>query len=386
MRTRIGRSSAAAAAWAALAFLAGLAGGQSTQPAPTAQPAPTTQPAPATQPAGGPQSIDEEYRRRTAALDPADIEGHLALAAWARGKRRFDLVSVLCKYVLSLRPDHVNARLLLAEAAQALNPASAPAGAAPRRPRERLSAPQMLSDRDINRLKFYELRIDGPPEPMQVRFLRRQGDATVEELVRQDILRKGEPLDAGWSAVLERGRNDEKLRLTVRETGAKYADRIDIRSNPKVFEDFRRHVLPLVNRGCARGGCHTGPDAEAFRLPSGARQSDRYLFTTFLLLAEGDPPGGPLINRSIPEESTLLTYMLPASETRRPHPPLPAGRMSPAIRSRAERNYQLVLDWISSLRVPRPTYELDYVYPPWLSRGPRAGELMIGEDEPEPEP
>ncbi|NUQ49623.1 MAG: hypothetical protein HUU27_06855, partial [Phycisphaerae bacterium] len=268
---------------------------------------------------------------------------------------------------------------------QALNPAAA-AGETPRRPRERLSAPQMLSDRDINRLKFYELRLDGPPEPMQVRFLRRQGEPPVEELVRQDILRQGEPLDANWTNVLERGRNEEKLRLIARETGAKYADRIDIRSNPKVFEDFRRHVLPLVNRGCARGGCHTGPDAEAFRLPSGARQSDRFLFTTFLLLAEADPPGGPLINRSIPEESTLLTYMLPASETRRPHPPLPAGRMSPAIRSRAERDYQLVLDWISSLRGPSPAYELDYVYPPWLSRRPRAGELMLGEDETEPEP
>jgi hypothetical protein len=350
---------------------------------PSALPAMWLAPAAISPPGAANQSIDDEFRQRAGLLDPNDMEAHVSLAMWARERGRYDLVSVLCKFVLSRMPEHANAKLLLDEATEALSdPASTqPASRPARRMRENLVAPQMLSDRDINRLKLYELRLDGPPEALQVRFLRRQGESSIEDLARQDILARGEPLDENWSHTLYRGRPEEKLRLIVRESGLKYAERIDVRNHPEVFVEFRRRVLPLLARGCARGGCHTGPDAEGFRLPNGSRQSDRYLYTAFLLLAEAEPPSGPLVNRSLPEESTLLTFMLPANQTLRPHPAT-RSRINPVIHSRNHPNYQVVLDWINSLSVPKPAYELEYIYPNWLQRATATAETLDDAQQP----
>lgn len=256
---------------------------------------------------------------------------------------------------------------------------SAPAAASA--PGQRLPPPPLLSARDINRLKLYELRLDGPPEPLQVRFLRKQGQTSIEDLIRRDIENQSEPLHDDWPAILQRGRPDEKLRLIVRETGVRYAERIEIRNHPDVINTFRRQVLPLIERGCGR--CHAGPNAESFRFPAGSRQSQAYVYTLLLLLAEGETRHGPLINRSLPERSALLTYMLPPGETSRAHPPLVRDKLLPPIRSRTDPNYQAILDWIAALRVPKPQYDLDYAYPDWLQRVALPAEPL---PDPEPDP
>lgn len=220
-----------------------------------------------------------------------------------------------------------------------------------------------LSDADIQRLRLGELRLDGPAEVVRVRFLRkaRQRDLPLEVL---DVLRRRADFRAAWEDVLTRGLPHEKLQLIIRLTGTEHAERIAVDSDPAVFDAFRRRVLPLVNRGCARSGCHGGKGAREFRFPVGSSSSDTYAYTAFVLLDQMQTAYGPLVNRANPEESVLLTYMLPPETTDRGHPPVGRGpAFKPVVRGRDDRLYAAVLDWIDQLAVPRPDYGLAYENP-----------------------
>lgn len=226
-----------------------------------------------------------------------------------------------------------------------------------------------LSDEDIQRLKLRELRLDGPAEPVRVRFNRkgRQRDLPAEIL---EQLRRRADYRLEWEDVLGRGQPQEKLQLIVRLTGIEHADRIVIESDPGVFEDFRRRVLPMVSKGCARSGCHGGTNARLFRFPLGSVSSETYAYTSFVLLDELRTRHGPLLDRTNPEDSVLLDYLMPQERNPRAHPPVGRGPSFKAvIRDRDDRLYSTVLDWINELAVPHPDYGLEY-------RNPYAGRLM----------
>ena len=220
-----------------------------------------------------------------------------------------------------------------------------------------------LTDEDIQRLKLGELRLDGPAEPVRVRFLRKgkQRDLATEVL---ETLRRRSDFKPEWEEVLTRGQPYEKLQLILSLTGLEHADRVVIDNDPAVFATFRRRVLPLVNKGCARSGCHSGKGGRDFRFPLGSPTSDTYAYTTFVLLDELETEHGPLIDRVNPEESELLYYMMRPEDSDRGHPPVKRGPgFKAVIRDRDDRQFNAVLDWINSLRVPRPEYGLKYKNP-----------------------
>jgi len=217
-----------------------------------------------------------------------------------------------------------------------------------------------ISKRDIQRLKLHELRRDDPPELVRVQFDRRgrQRDLALEVL---EELRKRTDFDPRWEQVLTRGQPHEKLQLIIRETGTRYADRIEILSDPEVFLIYRQRVLPLINNSCARSGCHAGTTARAFRLPIGSKTGDSYAYTTFAVLDAMQGSQGLLIDREKPEDSLLLSYLLPPERNPRPHPPVGRGPSFRAvIWGREDPQYEIVLDWIKRLARPRPEYELEY--------------------------
>lgn len=321
------------------------------------------------------QTVQGHYMRRFWALQPDDVGGHFELAQWLVERRFFDQGRKQCTYVLELDPNHEQARLLLEKIAQQSpttqdappfdqdvgepgEPTSAPAtGSGP-------EPPPLLSDRDILRLKLSELRLDGPPERLNLRFLRSRSERDLVDIVRQEM-RQAPDYDPDWDQTLEKGRPYEKLPVILKATGLKYADRIELRSHPEVFMTYRRRVLPMVQRGCVRAGCHGGPDARAFRFPEGAQASDGFVYTSFALLDEMQTAGGPMIDRALPEESALIRYLLPAEEGQPSHPPVEQGRVLPVLRSTRDPRYQTLVQWISSLRSPHPDYELEYVFPEW---------------------
>lgn len=264
-------------------------------------------------------------------------------------------------------------------------PVTAPAGdgeaadapTAPGDEDEELSPAPFLSERDMNRLKLGELTLDGPAEKVRPRFLR---GPRQEELPREvlEVLRKRPDFDPRWETTLLRGQPDEKLQLIVRQTGMEHADRMDVRGDPRAYEMFERNVLKLVDKSCARSGCHAGTGARVFRFPIGSARNDKYVYTSFILLDQMETQYGPLIDRMNPEASTLVFYMLPRENNPRPHPQTEKGPAFRAVlRDHNDANYRAVVDWINYLLVPRPDYGLEYENPyrgPFKRLTPRASD------------
>lgn len=269
----------------------------------------------------------------------------------------------------------------------------------------------VVSAQDIMKLKLMELRLDGPAEKLNVRFINRPKQRDLVEEVLAEV-NKREDADPAWSRTLRDGDASEKLQAIVQATGVRHADRIEIVGDPEVFREFRKRVLPQIARDCARSGCHNGPNSQAFRFPTHSPQSDAYAYTVFVLLDEMRTAEGTLIDRGDPENSPLLQYMLPAKANkkqpgrdhdraaevenddhrRKPgrdqpappgaeppqsapaerdkppsaagHPPLPKGRRMPAmLTGTKDPNYAVIVDWIASLRLPHPDYHLQYQVP-----------------------
>ena len=236
--------------------------------------------------------------------------------------------------------------------------------------------PPPLSPDDVLRLKLSELALDGPPERLNLRFLRSRSERDLVDLVRQEM-RQAPDYDPDWDQTLEKCRPFEKLPIILKATGLKYADRIELRSHPEVFTTYRRRVLPMVMRSCVRAGCHGAPNAHTFRFPEGSQTSDGFVYTSFVLLDEMQTAAGPMIDRALPEDSALIRYMLPAEEGQPSHPPVERGRVMPVLRSTRDPRYQMLVEWISSLRSPHPDYQLEYVFPEWLkgsSQPPAVGD------------
>lgn len=227
----------------------------------------------------------------------------------------------------------------------------------------RLAPAPVVSRRDIQLLRMQELPLEGPAEAVRLRFEKKRHTPDLPDVVL-DELRKRPDYDARWADVLLHGEPYEQLQLILRLTGTQYADRITILDDPEVFARFRRQVLPLVNKGCARVGCHTGAAAQVFRFPAAPKTSDAYAYTCFVLLDQMRTSQGPLIDRDNPELSLLLHFLLPPSATERPHPPMASGPpFKEVVRGPEDAQYQAVLEWIRYLLVPHTDYGLEYKNP-----------------------
>lgn len=335
-------------------------------------------------------SVESDYMRRFYAIEPDDADGHFKLCKWLVDQRRPDLARQQCEYVLTLAPGHAGAAALLRvvngeEAAGAATrpvatqpAAKHPAGDAQAPARAKgVATPAPLSKHDIRNLKLSEMKLDGPAERVVVRFVKERGERDVIELVREEMI-DADDFDPDWERTIDRGQLHEKLQIVLKATGLKYADRIDLRSSPAVFTTYRRRVLPLVNRGCIRSGCHGGGAARVFRFPDGSRTGDEYVYTSFAILDRLTTPIGPMLDRGRPEQSALPRYMLPAEAGRELHPPVAGRKISAILRGTRDPRYKSIIEWIDSLRTPHPDYQLEYEWPKWLA--PDADAREPGDD------
>lgn len=326
------------------------------------------------------ESPQAAYMRKVAALAPGDVEGHYQVAEWASEHRYWDIVVKQCTYVLGLDPKHTKAKLLLEDArrkqAEASGGGARPGAEAPREeeappaPGEREPLP-LLSARDVQRLKLGELATEGGGEDVRVRFSARRGQPDVlKQFVKEMAGRDG--YGESWQRAFGRLKPHEQLRemVSAARSGVdarfeldRYADQIEILDDPAAFANFRKKVMPIVVQGCGRSGCHNATAASEFRLPGGSRSSEPFAYTLFAIMDATPTAYGPLINRERPESSVLLSYMLPLDGNNKPHPEPKRGKFIPAIPGVRARNYEVVVDWINSLRSPRPDYALEYQFP-----------------------
>lgn len=171
----------------------------------------------------------------------------------------------------------------------------------------------------------------------------------------------------------------QKLHWIARYRGAKYADRVEIRSDPEVFVNFKKHVLPVVLRSCATSGCHGyGTSREPFVLFNDPKRSVATTYADFVALATKEHEGNAVLDRAHPENSLLLTYLLPEADVKPElrHPGNVA--VKPAFRTRKAIGYRRIRDWVASLKHPAEDYGVD------LSNG-TAEESLPAKEEFKPE-
>ncbi len=242
-----------------------------------------------------------------------------------------------------------------------------------------------LTPEEINRIRFMELRgmrLDtSRPDRVKVKIPKQTLDDYLAERAADPLFR------SATEAEIERQRRSfrkltaaQKLHWIAQNTGTQYADRVEIMSDPEVFVTFKKNLLPVILRSCAKQpGCHsadTEDDSLSFRLFSDLQKTAPTTYANFIMLNDIQVDGRPLIDRARPEDSLLLTYMLPAKGVRTElrHP----GKIEspPSFKTRKAAALRRIERWIFSLKYPAEDYGVRLV--------PRPEDLEPDNEEPPP--
>jgi hypothetical protein len=152
----------------------------------------------------------------------------------------------------------------------------------------------------------------------------------------------------------------QKVHWIARYSQTKFADEIEIKSDPEVFVTFKKQVLPMIVRTCAKqSGCHasTGEDESIqFRLFEGTKRPARRLYANFLMMNDTHVEDLPMIDRSRPTDSLLLTYLLPADVTKSASRHPGKDTFKPPFKSRKAPGFRRIEQWIRSLKHPAEDY------------------------------
>lgn len=337
-----------------------------------------------------PEDLRREYQQRYNQVAPGDVQAHYDLAVWLNEQKAYALLLRQARHVLSLDPDHENARLLYGIAVDALKQQTARTQPAAGEAARDNNDGEFLTPLQIQRLKWAEfldpplvrsrgLNLPGardrepvPAEFLQVRFDRK---------VRTEFLdlMSGHPdFDSrdDRTAFLELPPT-RQVQLIRQHTGDRFQKRIRIVNDPLVFQRFEQRVLPIVTDGCGSMMCHGGPEAEGWRLRTSRSRTDLNLYTNWLILNRARRGNQRLVNRAKPLDSLVLQYGLPLNQSTYQHPDdipvaFPQGRQDP--------RYRRILAWIEMLEVPEPRTDVSLPgYPP--PPAPRFG----GDGQPQPD-
>ncbi len=225
--------------------------------------------------------------------------------------------------------------------------------------------PRKLTDQEINRLRFMELRamrglrgvdrvtVKVPSDTVDEFLLEMTGHRDFRgDQARKNFLRQTPP---------------QKLHTIAHYRGAEFADKVRILTDPEIFLEFRRHVMPQVIRGCATSGCHvsTNGSAYGFKLFHDPKRTPGTTYANFLILNEFMMDGRRMIDRNDPEKSLLATMMLPDSQVQSEFRHPGDEDIRPLFQSPRHPRYRRILDWIGSLKIPQEDYGV-HLLPPRL--------------------
>jgi len=154
-------------------------------------------------------------------------------------------------------------------------------------PHAGLSGLRKLTNEEISRLRFLELRgMRVGPDERPDRVIVKISSQVVEDFLTD---MEGNPNYRGDQTRREFHKltPPQKLHQIAYWKGAKYADRVQILSDPEVFVSFKKNVLPAVIRGCGQAACHsaTNPDETiCFRLYNDPKRAPSTTYANFLML------------------------------------------------------------------------------------------------------
>lgn len=226
-----------------------------------------------------------------------------------------------------------------------------------------------LTPQEINRIRYMELRgmrgsnLSEQPDRVTCKIPRQVIDDFLLEMEGQAdfITAMTGNRDAGWQRARQAFRKltaPQKLHQIAYYKGVKYADRVEITADPEVFVEFKKSVLPVLLRGCASSTCHGSANREDLRfvLRNDPKKSAAVLYANFLMLNEIDVNGRPLIDRAQPENSLLLTYMLPVADVKPEMRHPESVKYKPVFQTRTSPGYRRIQSWIRLLKHPAEDY------------------------------
>lgn len=236
------------------------------------------------------------------------------------------------------------------------------------------SALRKLSNQEISRIRFLELRgtrsKTDRPDRVQARISNQVMEAFLAEMEGHEGFLKD--IGGGESVSAKEARRifyqltlPQKLHVLAYYQGAKYADRVEILTDPEVFVSFKKNVQPVVVRACGRAGCHSAANEDSrmrFRLYNDPKRSAATTYANFIMLCEVRVGGRKLIDRAHVENSLLLTCMLPIKDVPLEfrHPPANV-ELSPVFRTSRAEGYQRISKWIASLKQPAEDYGVHFL-------------------------
>ncbi len=312
--------------------------------------------------------VEAEYQRRVQALAPDDVDGHLQLAMWCRDQEAWALLRNECTHILRLDPEHEQAKLLLQLARTKLGQKKdeTPPGTPPARDETAGGSrdfARVVSDEDIQTMRRIELGL-GPADRVQVRFLTIPETTKAADVAFADEFYGADRQARARFMNLPRAERARFILSQTADPGARrYEPYIQINSDPAIFDEFERNVLPILSEGCASAQCHGGENARGFRLFTGRRLSKNQVYTNYLILNNFKRDGrkGPesLIDRANRRNSLLLFYGLANPVVNELTPGVHPTPIEPVYRHERDPRYVRVLHWIEMLSVVPPDYGID---------------------------
>jgi len=276
----------------------------------------------------------EQYQRSMSLQDLKDLEKYGKTLAWAKEHSYYEGVENCAERMIKLNPANPDP-----SAEESLKWARDQLAALKSGPAA--EAVSSWTQEDIQKVRFALFPVEGPttglmatikPEVIKQFFdaAKEQGKYATPES-QKDFARKPNP---------------EKVQIIKRMTGNQFQPGINLSKDPTAIIEFKRAVQPLLARCCAAAACHGGSEAQGqFKLDP--RSTPQAMYANFYALDIQRSIKGSLVNHEKPDQSPLLSFMLPADQVteKTAHP----NEISPPIRSKKEARYQAILIWIKSL-------------------------------------
>ena len=325
--------------------------------------------------------IEADYEKRLAAAKSDDLSAQVELLNWTQAQGNPELVLRQANAVLRLKSDHAEAMEMKRKAFEAIKAerAARPAAGQAHPPARAggdnggesggdegdegtpAGGPRKLTKAEINRIRFHELRAlrekgrEPVPDTCTVNIPR----TVIEDFLRDVAGEEQYKGREGRERFLKLSPERKLAEIAVNKAGVKYIDKIEIKTDPAIFLEFKTKVLPIVMRGCASSNCHGGADAEktGLRLFNDARRTAGSVYTNFVLLDEYESGKFAMIDRGQASRSLLLCWMMPPDQSPPEIPRHPGNaKIKPIFQNRNNPTYEALEFWIRGLRLPHPDY------------------------------
>jgi len=291
-------------------------------------------------------SVQEEFDWRMKKLGTQDVPGRLALARWAVTKNEKGFAE---KAVTSARQiDPKSADVAAMEKQLGMNKPPPPPATVPAATKPVAAGPKIGPA--IRTLTADEIQL------VRMREMHPQGDKTVKLQVPPPT--KVAARNAGVITA------EEFKTITMPELGLRILNspdappalkaQIKLMSDPVPLTEFRQKVNKPLVASCATAACHGGNLGGNMLLYPDPTKEEQAL-TNFVVFQKFektvDGTQRSMLDRTTPEASLLLAYMLPPELSRAPHPTV-AGFKPAAPRGKTDPIYLATLHWMGQTLIP----------------------------------